>query len=95
MASQLKPATQRPWGQITAGLLGGLFVALFMGVALSIFWPAKSFDRLFMGTLSFPITWVIAMLVAFVAPSGKQAWLKMGLATVVLVVIDVIGLFFL
>ncbi|CAM2063884.1 hypothetical protein SCOR_00875 [Sulfidibacter corallicola] len=83
----------RPWGQISAGLVGGLLLALAVGVTFSIYWPSEPFDRMFLGALLFPLIWIAAMLYAFTADSGKRAWLTIGILSLVFTAFDALGLY--
>ncbi|CAM2010735.1 hypothetical protein [Acanthopleuribacter pedis] len=93
MSSQAKAVTPKPWGRISAGTLGGLLLALAVGVSCSVFWPSDPFDRMFMGALLFPGVWVTAMCTAFTAHTGKQAWLWVGVPTLLFTALATTGLF--
>lgn len=94
MPSVSNPTTTPiPWGRISAGTVGGLLLALAVGVTCSIFWPSDPFDRMFMGALLFPGVWVTAMSTAFTASGGKQAWLWVGAPTLFFSVLALVGLF--
>lgn len=81
-----------PWGRLSAGLLGGLVLALAVGVTCSVYWPSEAFDRMFMGALLFPGVWVTAMTTAFTARGGKQAWTWVGVPSLLFVLCAAFGL---
>lgn len=91
-SSKSYPFLTLPWGRLSAGLLGGLVLALAVGVTCSVYWPSEAFDRMFMGALLFPGVWVTAMTTAFTANSGKQAWTWVGFPSLLFVLSAACGL---
>ncbi len=94
MSTLSKPLTlfTLNWGRLSAGLVGGLVLALAVGVTCSVYWPSEAFDRMFMGALLFPGVWVTAMTAAFTANGGKQAWTWVGIPSLLFVSSAGVGL---
>lgn len=67
-----------------AALLGTLPVALASGIVLARLLPLRVPQPLLIGNLSvFPV-WVSLSLWVFLAPSGKRAWLGLGVVSALL-----------
>jgi len=83
---------QHSVARTVAALVGTFPLALGAGVALTSILPISLNERLLLGTYSvFPI-WVAAACWAFLAPSGRRAWLDLFAAFAVLTLLAFIGL---
>ena len=68
---------QHSTARTLAALLGSIPVAIAVGVALSAVLPLPIGQRYLIGMYSvFPV-WTAACIVAFLAPSGRRAWLAL------------------
>jgi len=60
-----------------AATVGSMFAAFAIGIAMAAALPLRSDQRLLIGSYSVLPLWVATACCAFLAPSGRRAWLMM------------------
>lgn len=78
-------------GRVTAGIVGGLFLALTSCVFLSLYYPSEAFDRMFVGGLMFGPFWAGGCLFAYYGKNTLWAWIRVMIPTLAFLAADIYG----
>jgi hypothetical protein len=78
VAKPMRAQLDHSAGRTLAALVGALFAALALGVALAYVVPAPVTERYLIGSVAVLPTWAALCTWLFIAPSGKRAWLRVG-----------------
>lgn len=75
-----KYALNHSSGRTLAAVVGAVPVALALGIALTLALPLPMNERLLLGSYAVAPLWAFVACGVFLAPSGRRAWLWLGVA---------------